>query len=158
MKKAQDLSKRFREVMLNGKWISNTNFKKQTESLNLQQATAQIGSLNTVALLCFHINYYIAGVLKVFKGGKLEIRDKFSFDLPTLNSEDDWLKLRQSLFDNSEAFAKHVEAMSDQQLARPFVDEKYGSYERNIEGMIEHAYYHMGQVVIINKLIREQSS
>lgn len=157
MDKSQALAKRFREVMINGKWISNTNFKEQTETLSLKQATTPIGSLNTVALLCFHINYYIAGVLQVFKGGKLEIRDKYSFEMASLNSETDWVKLRQELFDNSEAFALHVEAMREEQLASAFVDEKYGTYERNIEGMIEHAYYHLGQVVIINKMIREQN-
>ena len=34
-----------------------------------------------------------------------------------------------------------------------FVDEKYGTYLRNIDGMIEHAYYHLGQVVLIKKLL-----
>jgi len=35
----------------------------------------------SIAALTFHINYYVAGVLNVFQGGKLEIRDKYSFDM-----------------------------------------------------------------------------
>ncbi len=28
-----------------------------------------------------------------------------------------------------------------------------GDYLRNIDGMIEHSYYHLGQIVLIEKLI-----
>jgi hypothetical protein len=32
-------------------------------------------------------------------------------------------------------------------LDEVFVDEKYGTYQRNIDGMIEHAYYHLGRLL-----------
>ncbi len=54
------------------------------------QATQKIGTLNTIAALTFHVNYYLAGILKVFRGGELEIRDKYSFDIPPIDSEADW--------------------------------------------------------------------
>jgi hypothetical protein len=34
-----------------------------------------------------------------------------------------------------------------------FVDAKYGDYARNIEGVIEHSYYHLGQVVLVRKMV-----
>ena len=54
---------------------------------------------------------------------------------------------------NSEEFASHVENMSDRQLDATFVDKKYGTYQKNIEGVIEHSYYHLGQISLINKMI-----
>ena len=45
--------------------------------------------------------------------------------------------------------------MPEGQLKENFVDEKYGSYLRNIDGMIEHCYYHLGQIVLIKKIITE---
>ena len=45
--------------------------------------------------------------------------------------------------------------MPEDQLEAVFTDEKYGKYRRNLEGMIEHSYYHLGQVTIIKKMIRE---
>ncbi|MFZ1786844.1 MAG: hypothetical protein WAT92_00975 [Saprospiraceae bacterium] len=49
--------------------------------------------------------------------------------------------------------ASHVERMTPQELDAIFVLEKYGTYRRNIEGMIEHAYYHLWQISMIKKMI-----
>jgi uncharacterized damage-inducible protein DinB len=155
MENSSQIANRFREVLLNGKWIANTNFKDQLSGLNWKQATTKIGSLNTIAALTFHINYYIAGVLNVFEGGGLEIRDKYSFDLPEIRSKEEWEKLVNDLLSNSEKFADHLERMSDEKLEETFVDEKYGAYRRNMEGIIEHSYYHLGQISLIKKMILE---
>ena len=156
MENATQLAQRFREVMLNGKWIANTNYKELIDGLSWHEATHKVENLNTIAALSFHINYYIGGVLNVFEGGKLEIRDKYSFDMPEINSEADWSELRTALFENSEKFASHIEQMTEEKLSSPFVDLKYGDYRRNIEGIIEHAYYHMGQISMLRKVILEK--
>ncbi|MEM8891667.1 MAG: DUF1572 domain-containing protein, partial [Bacteroidota bacterium] len=44
---------------------------------------------------------------------------------------------------------------SEEKYKEGFVDEKYGTYRRNIDGMIEHCYYHLGQISIIRKMIAE---
>jgi len=140
-------------LSLNGRWIANTNYKAQIESLTWQQATQQVENLNTIAALTFHIDYYLGGILTVFDGGGLEIRDKYSFDLPPIKSEADWRKLVERFLTNAEKFAKQVEQMTDEKLEETFVDEKYGTYLRNIEGVIEHAYCHLGQISLIKKMI-----
>ncbi len=65
----------------------------------------------------------------------------------------DWKILVDDFLSNSEKFANQVEQLPDNLLDEPFVDEKYGSYLRNIEGVIEHSYYHLGQVSLIKKMI-----
>jgi hypothetical protein len=153
MKFSQQLANRFREVIFDGTWVANTNYKSQLEGLTWQQATTKVNSYNTIAALTFHINYYVAGVLQVFQGGTLDIRDKFSFDTPEITSDEDWNTLKNSLFTNAESFAKHVAQFSEEQLTSDFVKPAYGTYLRNIEGMIEHCYYHLGQVSLIRKSI-----
>jgi hypothetical protein len=147
------IARRLREVLLDGHWIANTNYKEQLLCINWQQAIQKVGSLNTIASLAYHINYYLAGLLNAFENRKLEISDKYSFDLPQINSEADWNKLVSNFLDNAEKFANHVEQMDDSIFNQPFIDEKYGSYLRNIEGMIEHSYYHLGQISLIRKMI-----
>jgi uncharacterized damage-inducible protein DinB len=156
MTKTQYLADRLREVLLNGKWIANTNFKEQLLSITWEQAITKVENLNTIALLTFHINYYLKGLLDVFQGGKLDIRDQYSFDLPEIRSANDWTSLLNDFLTNAELFAQQVEQMEESLLEQPFVDEKYGSYWRNIEGVIEHSYYHLGQVSLIRKMIVEQ--
>lgn len=157
MKRTSAIANRIREVYLTGKWIANTNLKEQIVSVNREQACRRTGSLNTIALLTFHLNYYLKGLLHVFNGGDLEIRDKYSFDLPEIKSEADWNTLVNDVLSNAEMFANYVEQMEDSLLDQPFVDEKYGSYLRNIEGVIEHSYYHLGQISLLRKMILESN-
>lgn len=151
MSTTSQLAKRFREVLLDGKWIANTNFKEQLSDVTWEQATTKIDSLNTIAMLTFHVDYYIAGLVNVFEGGDLEIKDKFSFDLPPIESQEQWESLLNKLWQDSEKFANLLEQMPDSKLDEVFVDEKYGTYLRNIDGMIEHAY--LGQITLIKKMI-----
>lgn len=155
MENSSQLATRFRDVLLSGKWIANTNYKDQLSKLTWKQATTKIGSLNTIAALSYHINYYLKGVLDVYGGGPLEIRDKYSFDMPPISSKEEWEVLLKDLLSNAELFANHLEQMSDEKLEDIFVDEKYGTYRRNIEGTIEHAYYHLGQISLLRKLVLE---
>lgn len=156
MKTSIQLAHRFREVILNGKWIANTNWQDQLNEVDLKLAVAHVSDLNSIAKLTFHINYYIEGVLQVFEGGSLDIRDTYSFELPQMNTEQEWNALKDNLFSNSEKFANHVEQMSNEKLNEVFVDQKYGNYYRNIEGLIEHSYYHLGQITIIKKLLKNK--
>ncbi len=149
----EQLANQLREVILNGTWIANTNFKDQLENLDWKVATRKFQSLNTISILAQHIHYYIDGIKNVFTNGTLEIRDKYSFDFPPIESQTEWETFQIKFWNDTETLARLIEKMTDEQLNQNFVDEKYGSYVRNIDGMIEHSYYHLGQVVLIKKMI-----
>ncbi len=149
----QSLAQRVREVFHHGHWVAQTNYKEVTQSVSWQQATQKVNHLNSLAALVVHVDYYVGGVTQVLKGGPLEIRDKFSFEAPNVNSDSDWQSLIDTLLKNAELFAKAIETLPEEKLREPFVEERYGSYLRNIEGIIEHSYYHLGQIVLIKKLI-----
>lgn len=144
---------RFKEIILNGTWIANTNYKDQLATISWEIAVSKIGSLNTIADLTFHINYYISGVLNVFEGGPLEIKDIYSFNSAPIKSEKDWKLLLNDLWKNSEKLANLIEKLPNDKLKEVFVDKKYGTYQRNIEGLIEHSYYHLGQISLIKKIL-----
>ena len=76
--------------------------------------------------------------------------------MPEIESEADWDQLVTNFLNNAEVFVECVEQMDDAIFDRPFVDEKYGTYLRNIDGVIEHSYYHLGQISMLKKLIREK--
>jgi uncharacterized damage-inducible protein DinB len=153
MTTAKQLANRLREVVLNGTWIANTNFKNELADLPIAAAVAKVGSLNTISALAQHIHYYIDGILNVFKGGSLDIRDKYSFDFAPVASQEQWENILFKLFADAEELAQKIEQLPYEKLDDVFVDEKYGTYRRNIDGMIEHSYYHLGQIVLLKKLI-----
>jgi hypothetical protein len=147
------LAGRFREIFLEGDWVAGTNYKAQLSGLGWEQATQKTGPLNTIAALTFHVNYYIAGVLKVLRGGPLDISDKFSFDFPPITSQQEWEALLNKVWSDAEEFANAVEQLTEEKLEADFTDKKYGSFHRNIDAMIEHCYYHLGQIVLLKKMI-----
>lgn len=153
MDRATYLAGRLREVFLDGKWIANTNYKDQLQDMSLEQALHKTGELNTIASLTYHINYYLEGLLKVLNGGPLDISDQFSFDLPELLSEAAWKELVATLLHHAELFVQAVAGLEDSVLDSAFVKAQYGTYLRNIEGVIEHSYYHLGQIVLIRKMM-----
>lgn len=146
------LANHFRDVHFGGNW-TGVNLKDQLAGVTWQQAVTPVYSLNTIVALVFHINYYVSGVLKVLQGGSLDIRDKFSFELPPIQSQQDWENLVANTFTEAETFADLIEQLSESKLGEPFVDEKYGTYYRNLHGIIEHTHYHLGQIVLVKKLL-----
>lgn len=147
------LAKRIREVLLDGHWIANTNYKQEIQNTSWEQAVHKIGNLNTIAALTYHINYYLAGLLFAFENGRLEISDKYSFNMPLDFTGTDWTNLVADFVSNAEKFATHVEHLDDKILDEVFINEKYGNYLRNIEGVIEHSYYHLGQISLLKKMM-----
>ena len=156
MTKSAAIASRLREVFLDGRWVANTNYREQLENLSFQEANSKIGNLNTVAQLSYHINYYIEGLLKAYESGKLEISDKYSFDMPAIVSEEEWKIMVNKLLEDADKFATYVEKMNDAELDGPFIEEKYGTNVRNIEAVIEHSYYHLGQISLIRKLQNQE--
>lgn len=153
MNHATQLADRFREVILNGTWIANTNYKDQLDGLDWQIAVKPVQNLNTIAVLAQHIHYYIKGVKEVFEGGKLTIKDHLSFDFPPITSQEQWDEFLTTFWGDAAVFADLVANFSETQLNEYFVDEKYSNYLRNVDSMIEHSYYHLGQIVLIKKML-----
>jgi hypothetical protein len=154
MSLAQRLAKDLKEFHIDGTWIS-TNLNDQLADVDWQMATKQVYNLNSIAMLSFHINYYVVAVMKVLEGGPLDAHDKFSYDLPPITNEEQWQQLRAKVIADGEKFAEVVGKLSDENLLDDFADAKYGNIFRNLLGNIEHSYYHLGQIVLIKKILKQ---
>jgi hypothetical protein len=143
----KQIAKHFREVHSGDNWNS-VNLKDSLNGIDWEQATTQVYSFNTIATLVFHINYYISSVIKVFEGQPLNAHDKYSFDLPPLLSRQEWEALLNKSWTEAEKFAT---------LIGQLPDHKYGNYYRNIQGIIEHTHYHLGQIVLIKRILQVES-
>jgi uncharacterized damage-inducible protein DinB len=153
---SQQIAKHLRDVHFGGNWTT-TNLRDTLKDVTWKQAVTQIQSFNTIATLTYHVNYFVTSVLKVLQGGPLESKDMYSFDHPPIESQEDWEQMLARVWDEAEQFATLIEQLPDSKLNEDFVDSKYGTYFRNLEGIIEHMHYHLGQIVIIKKLIAEES-
>jgi uncharacterized damage-inducible protein DinB len=155
MNTTQQLAKHCRDVHFGGNWTF-VNLKDTLADITWQEATSQYQDSNTIATLLFHINYYINPVARVLQGEPLNASDKFSFDCPTITSQEEWEHLIQKALDEAEQFANEIEKMEESKLFEVFSEEKYGNYFRNLLGIIEHTHYHLGQIALIKKMIRHK--
>ena len=154
MQLSTQIAKHFRDVHFGGNWTCS-NLRDNLAGLSWQQATAKPGSLNSIATLVCHLNYYVSITLKVFEGESLIGNDKLSFILPPINNQQDWENLVNKTLTEAEQFAKQIELLPDNKFFEDFADAKYGNYYRNISGMIEHCHYHLGQIALIRKMMEE---
>jgi uncharacterized damage-inducible protein DinB len=129
------------------------HLKQSLETVTWQQANTSIAGCNSIGVLTFHIGYYIQAILKVMQGEPLEAHDKYSFDAPAINNEADWKLLTTALYSNTELLTQLVANVETEKLNDVFTDEKYGSYYRNLLGVTEHLYYHMGQINLLKKML-----
>ncbi len=146
------IAKQLRDLHFGGNWTWS-NLKDQLADVTWEQATTKVYSFNTIAVLVFHTNYFVDAVLKVLRGGPLDAKDKYSFDHPPIQSREDWEKMLDKVWTDAETFATLIEQMPESKLWEDFSENKYGNYYRNIHGIIEHTHYHLGQIVLIKKLL-----
>lgn len=143
-------------AMYFGPSLTGPNLQETLEDVNWQQATRQVHGLNTIAMLVFHINYYVTAVLKVLHGGPLDAHDKYSYAMPSIESEADWQALKDRCFEEAKMFSDLVSKLSDDQLSDLMAHEKYGNWFQNLLVLEEHSYYHLGQIVLLKKIVQYQ--
>ena len=148
------IAKHVREIHTGGNWTVS-NLKDMLEDVNLEQATTVVKGRNTIATLTFHVHYFVDAVTKVLEGGSLDAKDKFSFDHPNFESDEAWRTYVNRVLADGERFAKLIEVLPDERMWEPFVDEKYGIYYRNLNGISEHTHYHLGQISLLKKMIQQ---
>ena len=149
------VAKHLREVYFGVNW-SWSNLKDTVKDITWEQATTKVYSLNTIATLVYHMTYYVREVTKVLEGAPLLAKDKASFEHPPIASQEDWEHMLATIWADAEKFASLIEQLPDERLGEIFSEEKYGIYYRNLHGIIEHLHYHLGQVVIIKKILQEK--
>jgi hypothetical protein len=145
------LAKHFRDVHFGGNWTT-TNLKDVLSDISWEQAVKKHEDFNTIAALVYHVNYFVGALLQVLQGGPLDAHDKYSFDVPELKSQEEWKAMVSRVLDEADLAAQLIEKLPEEKLEEDFADKKYGSYHRNILGIIEHTHYHLGQIVILKRM------
>ncbi|MBK8698593.1 MAG: DUF1572 domain-containing protein [Saprospiraceae bacterium] len=155
MQLTTQLAKNFRDLYYWGNWTS-VNLKDVLADVSWTDAVRKLHGLNTIAALVYHSNYFVSAALKVLQGDPLNAKDMYSYDHAPIESREDWDSLLEKVWAEADAFLALVEKLPDEKLWEDFYQSKYGNYFRNLFGIIEHTHYHLGQIVLIKKLIRKE--
>lgn len=148
-----EIARHLNEVFFGENW-TESSLKDALEGVSWQEATTQLYDFNTIAGLTYHINYFVSAVLQVLQGDPLKASDSLSFGHPAINNEADWQQLKDKTFAEAERFASLIAQLPEARLSTIFSEEKYETYYRNLQGIIEHTHYHIGQIIILKKLLK----
>lgn len=152
MKLSQQIANHFKGVYFGGNWTSS-NLHDQLKDLDWEMATAQVFEINTIATLAYHIHYFVLAQTEVLEGRPLNAKDALSFDHPPIKSQEDWDNWLASIWPQAEHFITLLENFPEEKLEDIFTHEKYGIYYGNIQGLIEHTHYHLGQIALLKKVL-----
>lgn len=148
-----ELANRIRYIYDGYNW-SSTNLKEQLSDLTLAEIHKKVNDFNTIAQLAYHLFYYVRLLTQVLEGGLLDGNDKASWETPAFLSQTAWDEFLDNSWREGEKLATLIENMAEDKLWSEFVDPKYKTFYYNLAGLIEHLYYHLGQIVLIKKSIR----
>lgn len=154
---SKEIANQIKEVHFGGNWTAS-NLKEQLSDVSWEEANKSIYACNSIATLVFHMNYYIKTVTRVLQGHPLNSKDTESFKHQIIDSAETWAKAKEQFFEEATIFETLIKAIPEEKLWQDFTDPKYGTYYRNLMGIIEHFYYHLGQLVLIKKIIKSEDS
>ena len=146
-----ELARHIREIHFGNNW-SDSDMKMVLKDVTWQQAVATpIPNANSIAVLVFHMNFYLNYVHKHIQEIKYVFEHEDSFKVPFIESESDWQTLLQKTWADAEAFAQTVEKLPVGDDFYQVIPPNHNSFYKNIHGVVEHNHYHLGQIVLLKK-------
>jgi len=154
MNTAKEIARHIREIHVGDNWTDSC-IKDVVNDISWREAIAKPIEANTIAMLIFHMNFYLNIVHERLSGGGLNFTQEESFDVPAITNEADWQQMLHKTFEDAETFAQTIEQLSEERLSDE-IAAGYGSVYKNLHGIAEHNHYHLGQIVLLKKIIRQK--
>lgn len=150
------ISTHLKEAFEGNNW-SEVNVRDTVKDITFPEAVTKTkASPNTIAALLYHMTFYNKAVHERLLGREPQINAANGFDMPPLTSEADWEHVKNEAFSAAEKLAEAICIFPDEKLMDQVPPGK-GSFYKKFHGVIEHNYYHLGQIVILKNLLRNRS-
>ena len=137
----------------NGDNWTSVNIADTLKDINWQQAQQKTAtSPNTIASLINHLFYWNGILLQRSMGKNPSVPESNGYDVQELKNENDWNELKEKTHLSFIQLADAVKNFPEEKLEETYAAGK-SSYYKNFQGIVEHAHYHLGQIIILKKLL-----
>ena len=155
MRLTSEVASHTKEVYEGNNW-TDVNIADTINDLSVEEAIAVTpASANSIAALLYHLKFYNEVVLQRLNGSAPEISDANGFDLPAFKNESDWTQLKEAVHASFIQLADAAIKFNEESLDET-TPNGASSYYKTLHGISEHAHYHLGQIVILKKMIRKK--
>jgi uncharacterized damage-inducible protein DinB len=153
MKITEQIAQHLTDVHNGDNW-TEVNIQQTLADVSFEEAMVQTAaSVNTIAMLLHHLSFWNRAVAERAAGKVPVIGEDNGFATDPLVSEDGWKALREDNIRSANELAAAIRFFDEEKLALPILPEHSSAY-KNFQGQVEHVHYHLGQMVMIKKLIK----
>ncbi|MGI8950970.1 MAG: DinB family protein [Chitinophagaceae bacterium] len=151
MKISQLIAQHVEEVV-DGNW-TDIFLKDVLKDISYKEAIGvPTGITNSIAMLVHHILYYNEIVEQRLKNLNPAFNNANGFNVD-INNEEDWQQLKQKCINSFKELANTVRQFPDEKLEE--INPRGNStFYKMLHGVVEHAHYHLGQIVLLKKIIK----
>jgi hypothetical protein len=156
MTTAEHIAQHLLDVHEGGNW-TEVDIMSTLKDVTFQEAiTVTPASVNTIATILHHITFYNIIVRERLKGIGIEIPESNGFDMQPLTSDKDWKNLRAENIKSAHELADGMRLVDEAKLHQPII-EGQSTFYKNMQGCLEHIHYHLGQIILLKNLIRNNT-
>ncbi|WP_343704444.1 DinB family protein [Chitinophaga sp.] len=131
-------------------WLDVT-FLEHLQETDAEQATRRIGQSHNIWELVNHIIFWHQNVTRKLKGEKPEQEgDLPDFYLPENHGENNWQATLQRLEHSITQMVETIRNFPEEKLYTPVPETQHNAHYY-IQGVLQHAAYHLGQIVLLRK-------
>ena len=110
------------------------------------------GITNSIAMLVNHLGFYNGIVSARIDGKNPAVNDANGFDV-NINGDAEWQQLKLIVIKSFYTLADKVKELPEEKLWQ-LTPGGNSSFYKTFQGISEHAHYHLGQIVLLKKIIR----
>ena len=152
MKESNRISDLYQSIYNGNPWLEVT-LAKTLENVTAEQAYRKINpNLNTIWEIVTHLIQWRRNILERMQGAVI-ITPDHNYFVPVLDSsEAAWEQTLQNLKKSQESWNTFLADFDDADFVKIYPNNNHTYYE-HIHGVIQHDVYHLGQIVILKKLL-----
>ncbi|WP_433832890.1 DinB family protein [Flavobacterium anhuiense] len=152
MSESTRISNLYQSIYNGNPWLE-VNLDNTLKNITAEQAYRKINpNLNTIWEIVNHLIQWRRNILERMQGEVIKTPDHNYF-VPVLDpSEVAWEQSLQTLAKSQDSWTAFFENFDDADLAKIYVNNGHTYYE-HLHGIIQHDVYHLGQIVILKKLL-----
>jgi uncharacterized damage-inducible protein DinB len=156
MKITERIAAHILEVHEGNNW-TEVDVRTTLSDVSLKEATMRTkASVNSIASILQHLTFWNRVIVKRVNGIIVAVTADNGFSGPFLHDEEDWNRLKADNISSAYELAEAIRNFDEARLEQPILPEHASAY-KNLQGSVEHVYYHLGQIVILKQLIRAES-
>jgi len=152
MKETARISKLFEDLYEGSPWI-DVNIASTLKNISAQQASKKVApGRNSIWEIVNHLVSWRMDVLQRIQG-KVIKSPAHNYIVPVKDVSDKaWKNMLKQLDDSQQQWISILNDFNEKDFARVYPGNKMTYYE-HIHGILQHDAYHLGQVVLLSKIV-----